>query len=165
MTNGEKLFVGVITAFILGFIASLYIWSHVFYEEPKEIKVEVPESLVITIPQKYDLTGTEYTKKVLKDITITSYNNHADQTDDSPNITSTNRPVRENMVAVSPDFLNKGILKYGDLVYIDCMEQWYTVEDVMNNRFERRMDIFLFDKAESLKINKKCGIEIIHINK
>jgi len=167
MTNGEKLYAVIVCLciFSLGAFSATYVWSHWLYEEPKEIKVEVPESLVITIPQKYDLTGTEYTKKVLKDIAITSYNNHADQTDNSPNITSTNRPVRENMVAVSPDFLSKGVLKYGDLVYIDCMEQWYTVEDVMNNRFERRMDIFLFDKAESLKINKKCGVEIIHINK
>lgn len=133
--------------------------------KPKEVRVEVPESLVITIPQKYDLTGVEYTKRVLNDITITSYNNHTEQTDDTPNLTATSRPVRENMIAVSPDLLTKGLIKYGDLVYIDCMEQWYVVEDTMNKRFERRIDVFLFDKQESLKINKKCSIKIIHINK
>ena len=130
-----------------------------------EVIKEVPESLVITIPQRYNLEGTEYVKRVLNDIVITSYNNHSDQTDDSPNITATSRPVRENMVAASPDLLTKGLVHYGDLVYIDCMKQWYTVEDTMNKRFERRLDIFLFDKAESLKINKKCNIKVIHINK
>ena len=45
------------------------------------------------------------------------------------------------------------------------MKQWYVVEDTMNKRFERRLDIFLFSKEESLKINKKCNIEIIHINR
>lgn len=165
MSTGEKLFVGIITAFILGFSTAIYVWSHWIDDTPKEVMVEVPQSLVIEIPQKYNLTGTEYTKRVLNDITITSYNNHANQTDDSPNITATSRPVRENMVAASPDLLTKGIIRYGDLVYIDCMKQWYVVEDTMNKRFERRLDIFLFSKDESLKINKKCNIEVLHINK
>lgn len=134
-------------------------------KQPKEIIVEIPESLVVTVPQKYNLTNTEYVKRVLNNIQITSYNNHANQTDDTPNITATNRPVRENMVAASPDLLNKGIIHYGDLVYIDCTKQWYVVEDTMNRRFERRLDIFLFDKNESLKINKKCNIEVLHISK
>lgn len=131
----------------------------------KEIQVEVPPSLIINIPQKYNLNNAEYTKRVITDITITSYNNHANQTDDTPNITATNRPVRENMVAVSNDLLAKKLVYYGDLVYIDCTKQWYIVEDTMNRRFEKRMDIFLFDKNESLKINKKCKVEIIHITK
>ena len=129
------------------------------------IEIEIPRSLTINISHKYDLTGTEYVKRIFRNVTITSYNNHSNQTDDTPNITSTSRPVRENMVAVSQDFLSKGLIKYGDLVYIDCMKQWYIVEDTMNKRFENRIDIFLFDKQESLKINKKCNIEIIHINK
>lgn len=167
MTNTEKLYAVIVCLciFCLGAFSATYVWSHWLYEEPKEKIVEVQPSLIITIPQKYDLTGTEYTKRVLNDITITSYNNHIEQTDNTPNITSTNRPVRENMVAVSQDFLSTGLVKYGDLVYIDCMNQWYVVEDTMNKRFERRMDIFLFDKTESLKINKKCNVEIIHINK
>ena len=120
---------------------------------------------IIKIDTKFDLTNAEYLKYSLKDITITSYNNHANQTDDSPNITATNRPVREGIVAASPDLINKGIIKYGDLVYIDCFNKWYIVEDTMNKKFERRLDIFLFDKDESLKINKKCGVEIIHYTK
>ena len=130
-----------------------------------QVKVEVPVNMIIEIPQKYNLNDTEHTRRVLKDITITSYNNHSNQTDDSPNITATNRPVRENMVAASFDLLNKGLVHYGDLIYIDCMKQWYVVEDTMNRRFERRLDIFLFSKEESLKINKKCNIEVVHINK
>lgn len=148
---------------ILGIGIGLIIGAQTVKE--KIVKIEIPESLIIQIPQKYNLTGTEYTKRILNDITITSYNNHANQTDDSPNITATSRPVRENMVAASFDLLNKGFVHYGDLIYIDCMKQWYVVEDTMNKRFERRLDIFLFSKEESLKINKKCNIEIIHINR
>ena len=126
---------------------------------------EQEKQKIIEVNTKFDLTNAEYLKYSLKDITVTSYNNHANQTDNTPNITATNRPVREGIVAASPDLISKGIIKYGDLVYIDCFDKWYVAEDTMNKKFERRLDIFLFDKDESLKINKKCGVEIIHYTK
>ena len=124
----------------------------------KEVQVEVQKGITtIEVTHKFDLTGAEYTKKVMNNITVTSYNNIENQTDDTPNVTATSRPVREGMVAVSRDFLNKGWAHYGDLVYIDCFDKWFVVEDTMNQRFEKRMDVFLFDK--------KCGVEILHITK
>ena len=156
--------VDLIIIFVSGVLGSVITLAYVDGNSVKEI-IEVDKSLIIEVPQKYNLAGSEYTKRALNNIIITSYNNHENQTDDSPNITATNRPVRENMVAASFDLLNKGFVHYGDLVYIDCMKQWYVVEDTMNKRFERRLDIFLFDKQESLKINKKCNIEVIHVNK
>ena len=127
----------------------------------QEIKIELPQEEGIVINQKYNLDNIEYTKLLFKDITITSYNNHSNQTDNTPNITASNKVVKEGMVAISRDFLNKEKVRYGDLVFIDCMNQWYTIEDTMNKRFEKRIDIFLFDKEQSIKINKKCNIEII----
>lgn len=120
---------------------------------------------IINIVSKFNLKNVEYTKQVLLGVQVTSYNNEAMQTDSTPNITATNRPVREGIIAASPDLLNKGIMKYGDLVFIDCFNQWFVVEDTMNKRFTRRLDVFLFDKQESLKINRTCNIEIIHYNK
>lgn len=119
----------------------------------------------IKIYSTFNLKNVEYTKQVLLGVQVTSYNNEAMQTDSTPNITATNRPVREGIIAASPDLLNKGIIKYGDLVFIDCFNQWFVVEDTMNKRFTRRLDVFLFDKQESLKINRTCNIEIIHYNK
>lgn len=130
-----------------------------------EIKNEQQNKTKINIFNSYDLSDVEYSRHIIRDVTITSYNNHPSQTDDTPNITSTNRPVREGIVAVSHDLLSKGIIKYGDLVYVKCMDKWYIAEDSMNKRFEKRIDIFLFDRKESLKINKKCDIEVIHYNK
>lgn len=120
---------------------------------------------VITVSNTFNLSNAEYTERIFKDIIITSYNNDPAQTDDSPNVTATNRGVREGIVAVSYDFINKGLIRYGDLLYIDCFGKWYLVEDTMNKRFTRRVDIFLFDKEKSNKINKKCNIKVIHINK
>lgn len=120
---------------------------------------------IITISNTFNLSNAEYTERIFKGVIITSYNNDPAQTDDSPNVTATNRGVREGIVAVSYDFINKGLIHYGDLLYIDCFDKWYLVEDTMNKRFTKRVDIFLFDKEKSNKINKKCNIKVIHINK
>lgn len=156
--------------FIVALILGLILNFVYYYKHPRlvkqEVQVEVQKSITtIEVTHKFDFSNAEYTRKVMKDITVTSYNNIENQTDDTPNVTSTSRPVREGMVAVSRDFLNKGWVRYGDLVYIDCFDKWFIVEDTMNQRFEKRMDVFLFDKQESLKINKKCGVEIVHITK
>lgn len=150
---------------LVGTYCGVYIFQSCKQQKIVRVEVEVPPSQVINVNQTFDLTGVEHTRKVLTNITVTSYNNHENQTDDTPNITATSRPVREGMVAVSRDFIVNNWVKYGDLIYIDCFNKWYVVEDTMNPRFEKRLDIFLFDKAESLKINKKCSIEIVHITK
>lgn len=155
------LLIGLMLIFLIG--SSIYRYKHPIV---KEVLVEVPVvNSAIEIHQRFVLTGAEYTKKVMNNIRVTSYNNHTNQTDDTPNVTATSRPVREGIVAVSRDFLNKGWAKYGDLIYVDCFEKWYTIEDTMHERFSRHIDIFLFDKNESIKINKKCNIEIIHITR
>lgn len=156
--------------FIVAMVAGLIINYIYYHKHPRlikqEVKVEVQKSITtIEVTHKFDLSKAEYTRKIMRDITVTSYNNIENQTDDTPNVTATSRPVREGMVAVSRDFLAKGWARYGDLVYIDCFDKWFVVEDTMNQRFEKRMDVFLFDKQESLKINKKCGVEIVHVTK
>ena len=156
-------FVGIMVCLLIGGVVYQYKNPRV---EVKEVQVEVQKSITkIEVAQTFDLTGAEYTRKVMQDVHITSYNNHTNQTDDTPNVTSTSRPVRDGIVAVSRDFLNKGWAKYGDLVYIDCFNRWYLIEDTMHERHTKHIDVFLFDKSESLKVNKKCGIEIIHITK
>lgn len=147
------------------FICVLFGYYVGLVHNKQENKQEVKPNNIITITSTFDLSQPEYTKRVLKDVTVTSYNNHEDQTDATPNVTATNRPIREGVIAASRDLLKNGIIHYGDLVYIDCFDKWYIVEDTMNQRFERRLDVFLFDKKESLKINKKCSIEVIHYNK
>lgn len=150
---------------ILIIIFGIYHLRSRYKIEYREVKVEVKPTPIIKIENTFNLTGVEYIKRVFNNILITSYNNHTNQTDDTPNITSTSRPVREGMVAVSRDFLNNGWVKYGDLVYIDCFDKWYIIEDTMHERHTKHIDIFLFDKNESIKINKKCNIEIIHITR
>lgn len=156
---------------VLGYIIFVLICCFLVFNETKkhyqgQVKeIEVPESPIINLSETFNLNGIEHTKQIINGVKITSYNNHVNQTDDTPNITATNRPVREGIIAVSRDFLTKGIIKYGDLVYIDCFDAWYVAEDTMHERFNKHIDIFLFDKNESLKINKTCNIQIVHITR
>lgn len=150
-------YVAVVFGIILGYI-------HINNIKAESIElIDNNVSNIICIESKYDLSKAEYSERVIRDVVVTSYNNDINQTDDTPNVTASNRPVREGMVAVSRDFLSYA--KYGDLIYVDCFDRWFIVDDTMNKRFTKRIDIFLFDRKESLKINKKCDVKIVHITK
>lgn len=162
---------GIITFLLIFILITSFGVVVMSLDKDAEIKPKVEyiatkqQDNIITISNIFNLSNAEYTERIFKDVIITSYNNDPAQTDDSPNVTATNRGVREGIVAVSYDFINKGLIHYGDLLYIDCFSKWYLVEDTMNKRFTKRVDIFLFDKEKSNKINKKCNIKVIHINK
>jgi len=155
------------TTGLMGYVALAgLLFGYVCFSDTRAEKIELKDnnaSSIIQVESKYDLSKAEYSERVIKDVVVTSYNNDIDQTDDTPNVTASNRPVREGMVAVSRDFLS--YVTYGDLIYVNCFDRWFIVDDTMNKRFTKRIDIFLFDRKESLKINKKCDVKIVHITK
>ena len=103
------------------------------------------------------------TKRIdISNITITSYNNEIQQCDDTPNIMASNRLVYEGAVAISRDLKKKYNIKYGDLVYIKVFDSFFVIEDTMNERIKNTIDVFKFDKKESLKINFKNQDVIIY---
>ena len=149
-------------------VAFGFISGAVICEDSTPYEEEVDESLLIytpllenklIIPTAYELPDN-YKTYNFENIKVTSYNNVPNQTDSTPNITASNRPVYEGSVALSRDFFKKGV-RYGDLLYIDCFDSWYIIEDKMNARFTNRVDIFLFDKDLSQGINKNCNIQVI----
>lgn len=109
----------------------------------------------------YNLNKVEFTRIELK-VKITSYNNLASQTDDSPNIMASNRLVYEGAVAISRDLKSRYGIRYGDLIYIERFNKYYIIEDLMNKRFKNTIDIFKFKRSESLKINFKDQKVIIY---
>ena len=103
------------------------------------------------------------TKRIdISNITITSYNNEIQQCDDTPDIMASNRLVYEGAVAISRDLKKKYNIKYGDLVYIKVFDSFFVIEDTMNERIKNTIDVFKFDKNESLKINFKNQDVIIY---
>ena len=104
----------------------------------------------IAIPINYDITLLQKAKQhKLTNITITSYNNTEKQTDNTPNIMASNRIVYEGAVAVSRDIKHKYKIHYGDLIYVPVLDKYFVIEDLMNRKFNNRIDIFSFDEQAS----------------
>jgi 3D (Asp-Asp-Asp) domain-containing protein len=90
--------------------------------------------------------------------TITSYRSIPSQTDSSPWITSIGEHVHSHGVAVSQDLLRKngGLLEYGDTIYIEGFG-FKVVNDVMNKRCKRQVDIWVRTYVEEKRVGVKSG--------
>lgn len=75
-------------------------------------------------------------------VEITAYNPIMEQTDDYPWETASGRLASLQSLAVSRDLLmsNGGPFDYGDTVYVVVP---FIVDDTMNKRYRKRIDIFL----------------------
>ncbi len=133
-------------AFLIIFPLSTVLMNYnIKIEKVKDASPDTTKSISMVIKSKYNFNfkyGYKTTK--LTDIKFTAYNNHPNQTDSSPNITGSGRQVYEGSIAISQDLLRK-VIYYGDIVYVKKLNRYFVVEDAMNKRHKRRMDIFLFD--------------------
>jgi 3D (Asp-Asp-Asp) domain-containing protein len=93
---------------------------------------------------------------LLGNFTVTSYRSIPSQTDKSPYITSIGEHVTKFGCAASQDLLNEGIVKYGDIVYIQEVG-FRTVNDTMNKRIKRQFDVWVKTLAEEREHDKNFG--------
>jgi len=93
---------------------------------------------------------------LLGNFPVTSYRSVHNQTDNSPFITSTGEYVNKMGCAASQDLLRDGIVKYGDLVYIEEVGFRY-VNDTMNIRIKRQFDVWVGTLAEEKAHDKQFG--------
>jgi 3D (Asp-Asp-Asp) domain-containing protein len=61
--------------------------------------------------------------------------------------TANGENVSELGVAVSQDFLNSGVLHYGDCLYIDGVG-FRLVNDCLNSRYRKSVDVFVYTRRE-----------------
>lgn len=114
---------------------------------------------ILTIKNK--VKSIRIFNKEIYSAACTAYNPLPEQTDSTPRITSIGVDVKENYtIAVSQDYLEEKILKYGDTIYIYELEKFYSVEDCMNKRFTNRLDVFMESKKDALKF----GLKIVHFS-
>ena len=92
----------------------------------------------------------------LGQIITTTYRSVPAQTDSSPFYTSTGEHVCKDGIAVSQDLLLSGKVKYGDWVYIEGIGL-KKVNDCMNPRHRKRMDIWVGTYREEKEFDKKYG--------
>lgn len=86
-------------------------------------------------------------------LTVTAYSPRIRETDDSPTITATNRPVRHGIVAVSRDLFKAGWV-FGKKVYIKNYGV-FTIDDLMASSKRNQIDIFMFDTEQAINFGRK----------
>jgi len=101
------------------------------------------------------------------DVTLTAYSPTVRQTDNTPRITAFNiQPVQGWTIAISWDLFKMGF-NAGDKVYIyrDTQEGReslgvFQVQDLMNQRWEKRVDIFFESERDAYRFGIKEGWKI-----
>lgn len=79
---------------------------------------------------------------------ITAYSPSVDECDSDPFIAASGKYVDDWTIAVSPNMRKEG-WDFGDFVYIPDHYKFYKINDVMNSRYTKRVDVFLWTKQEA----------------
>ena len=89
----------------------------------------------------------------VKQVTVTAYNPTTEQCDEDPHVAASMRKVRSGTVAVSRDLFDQGWV-FGKKIRIEGMGI-FEINDLMNKRFENRIDVFMWDQGKALSFGKK----------
>lgn len=128
------------------------------YEEYKEdLQEEVFEEQRIEVARldDYDVIDEDIIQ-----VSVTAYTNSPKEGWGNPNITANGTRVRDGIVAVSPDLLEK----WGFETQIALMRKdgdeykkvgVYQIEDRTHDRWRRTVDVFMFDRSEALKFGRR----------
>ena len=109
----------------------------------------------------------------IEHVTVTAYSPRVRETDDTPYITASNLRVAEGTVAVSRD-LWRGGWAFGKKVFIECAPGEkgrkeakaglcgiFIIRDVMNQRFTKRMDIFIHSTRKARAAGKRSRVVVL----
>ena len=92
-------------------------------------------------------------------LVFTAYNALVGQTDDTPNITASNKQIFPGVLALSRELITRyghgGDIQYGDKVWVVVPMQ---VEDTMNKRWRGRGDVYMLDYDKAVQFGRKSGI-------
>ena len=92
-------------------------------------------------------------------LVFTAYNALVGQTDDTPNITASNKEIFPGVLALSRELITRyghgGKIDYGDQVWVVVPMQ---VEDTMNKRWRGRGDVYMMDYEQALEFGQRSGI-------
>ena len=120
---------------------------------------------MVFLPYEMEMREKEISKMIegiVPDIvTLTTYTASENETDSTPHITASGfkinpkNPKKHRIIAVSRDLLKK--LPFGTLVKVTGagkLNGVYVVEDVMNKRYKKRIDILINPDDKHTKLKK-----------
>jgi len=90
-------------------------------------------------------------------VEVSAYNSEVGQTDDSPFITAKGTHVRNGIVATN-------MFPFGTALKIPALygDKIFVVEDRMNTRYQKNVDVWLESKADAIKLGRRLvQIEVI----
>jgi len=93
-------------------------------------------------------------------VTLTAYSARVRETDSTPNITASNKRVKEGHVALSRDLERKFGLRFGDKINIHKIGI-FEFQDRMHRRKKKQVDIFMKSTKMALKFGVKKGFIIL----
>ena len=121
--------------------------------------------ILFIIPMELDMMEKEIEKEIAgvepDIVTVTTYTPSVEETDSTPLITASGfkinpkNPKKQRIIAVSRDLKKK--YKFGKKVRITGIGKLsgtYTVRDVMNKRYRKRIDILIGTKDKQTKFKK-----------
>lgn len=92
-------------------------------------------------------------------LVFTAYNAMVSQTDDTPNITASNKEIFPGVLALSRELISRygygGDIQYGDKVWMVVPMQ---VEDTMNKRWRGRGDVYMLDYNKARQFGRREGV-------
>lgn len=137
--------------FFLLFLSCIYIW---FIQNTSNTPNN--EQPILSVQLHYNLNYLDYSIIHLKNLKLTYYTNTIQETDETPNITASNRIVAEGYVALSRDLISKYNVKWGDLF---CMQdKCFVIEDTMNLKNKKSVDIFIYTRDKK-KLNRSDKVD------
>lgn len=103
----------------------------------------------------------QWVKKNYKsyNLEVTAYSPSVDECDDTPFIAASGKRVDDFTVAVSQN-MRKGGWGFGKFLYIPEFDQFYLINDVMNKRYTKRIDLFKWTKSEARDFGYKKDMEV-----
>lgn len=122
--------------------------------------IGVDEAVVIAnsvVGMNTPSTGIQRATHRMYTVEVSGYTSEVAQTDDSPFITAQGTHVRDGVVA-------SNMFPFGTLIKIPSLygNKIFVVEDRMNRRFQRNVDIWFAEKADALKLGRRLvKIEVI----
>lgn len=93
--------------------------------------------------------------KQVRTVTVTAYNPMESQCDEDPYVAASMRKVRSGTVAVSRDLFDQGWV-FGKKIRIEGLGI-FEINDLMNKRFSKRVDVFMWDQDEAKRFGHKTA--------
>jgi len=104
-----------------------------------------------------------------RELLLTAYNSHVNQTDDTPHITASGAKTSYQTIALSRDLIrhynnpNTEGFNYGDTVLV-IMSKKFIIEDTMHRRHKNRGDIWTCDYDEAIRFGINDGLLVYKNN-